>query len=103
MYKFFFKRFFDFIISLGALLCLSPFLLIVIVWLYFANKGTGVFFVQQRPGKNERIIKVIKFKTMTDEKDINGMLLPDNIRLTKIGNFVRSLSIDELPQLINVL
>ncbi|MEG2471571.1 MAG: sugar transferase [Bacteroidales bacterium] len=103
MYKFFFKRFFDFIISLGALLCLSPFLLIVIVWLYFANKGAGVFFVQQRPGKNERIIKVIKFKTMTDEKDINGMLLPDNIRLTKIGNFVRSLSIDELPQLINVL
>lgn len=78
-------------------------MLIVIVWLYFANKGAGVFFVQQRPGKNERIIKVIKFKTMTDEKDINGMLLPDNIRLTKIGNFVRSLSIDELPQLINVL
>lgn len=103
MYRHFFKRFFDFSISLIALLCLSPFLLIVIVWLYFANQGSGIFFMQERPGKDSRIFKVIKFKTMTDARDANGTLLPDAQRLTKVGRFVRSASIDELPQLFNVL
>ena len=103
MYRHFFKRFFDFSISLIALLCLSPFLLIVIVWLYFANQGGGIFFMQERPGKASRIFKVIKFKTMTDARDANGTLLPDAQRLTKVGRFVRSTSIDELPQLFNVL
>lgn len=103
MYRHFFKRFFDFSISLIALLCLSPFLLIVIVWLYFANQGGGIFFMQERPGKDSRIFKVIKFKTMTDTRDANGTLLPDAQRLTKVGRFVRSTSIDELPQLFNVL
>lgn len=103
MYRHFFKRFFDFSISLIALLCLSPLLLIVIVWLYFANQGGGIFFMQERPGKDSRIFKVIKFKTMTDARDANGTLLPDAQRLTKVGRFVRSTSIDELPQLFNVL
>lgn len=103
MYKHFFKRFFDFWISLIALICISPILLIVTIWLHFANKGSGAFFFQERPGKNSRIFKVIKFKTMTDERDSEGKLLPDAVRLTKIGKFVRSTSIDELPQLINVL
>ena len=103
MYRHFFKRFFDFWIALIALLCLSPFLLIIIIWLHFANKGAGVFFTQERPGKDGKIFKVIKFKTMTDECDANGKLLPDEQRLTKVGKFVRSTSIDELPQLINVL
>lgn len=103
MYRHFFKRFFDFWISLIALICLSPFLLIVIIWLHFANKGAGVFFTQERPGKDAKIFKVIKFKTMTDERDAEGNLLPDAQRLTKVGKFVRSTSIDELPQLINVL
>ena len=103
MYRHFFKRFFDFSISLIALLCLSPFLLIVIVWLYFANQGGGIFFMQERPGKDSRIFKVIKFKTMTDARAANGTLLPDAQRLTKVGRFVRSTSIDELPQLFNVL
>lgn len=103
MYRHFFKRFFDFWISLIALICLSPFLLIVIIWLHFANKGAGVFFTQERPGKDAKIFKVIKFKTMTDERDTEGKLLPDAQRLTKVGKFVRSTSIDELPQLINVL
>ena len=103
MYRHFFKRFFDFCISLIALICLSPFLLIVIIWLHFANKGAGVFFTQERPGKDAKIFKVIKFKTMTDERDAEGNLLPDAQRLTKVGKFVRSTSIDELPQLINVL
>lgn len=103
MYRHFFKRFFDFSISLIALLCLSPFFLIVIVWLYFANQGGGIFFMQERPGKDSRIFKVIKFKTMTDARDANGTLLPDAQRLTKVGRFVRSASIDELPQLFNVL
>ena len=103
MYRHFFKRFFDFSISLIALLCLSPFLLIVIVWLYFANQGGGIFFMQERPGKDSRIFKVIKFKAMTDTRDANGTLLPDAQRLTKVGRFVRSTSIDELPQLFNVL
>lgn len=103
MYKHFFKRFFDFWIALIALIVLSPILLIVTVWLHFANKGAGAFFFQERPGKNAKIFKVIKFKSMTDERDENGNLLPDAQRLTKIGKFVRSTSVDELPQLINVL
>lgn len=103
MYKNFFKRFFDFWISLIALICISPILLIVTIWLHFANKGAGAFFTQDRPGKDEKIFKVIKFKTMTDERDAEGNLLPDAERLTKVGKFVRSTSIDELPQLINVL
>ena len=103
MYKHFFKRFFDFCISLIALICISPILLIVTIWLHFANKGAGAFFFQERPGKDGKIFKVIKFKTMTDERDENGELLPDADRLTKVGRFVRSTSIDELPQLINVL
>ena len=103
MYKCFFKRFFDFLIVLIALLIIWPFLLIIAIWLHFANKGAGAFFFQERPGKNGRIFKVTKFKTMTDERDANGNLLPDAGRLTKVGRFVRSTSIDELPQLINVL
>lgn len=103
MYKHFFKRFFDFFIALIALICLSPILLVVTVWLHFVNKGAGAFFLQERPGKNTKIFKVIKFKTMTDERDENGQLLPDDVRLTKVGKFVRSTSIDELPQLVNVL
>lgn len=103
MYKHFFKRVFDFFISLIAIICISPLLLVVIVWLHFANKGAGVFFFQERPGKDAKLFKVIKFKTMTDERDANGNLLPDAQRLTKVGKFVRSTSIDELPQLFNVL
>lgn len=103
MYKHFFKRFFDFFISFIALIIISPILLVVTIWLHFANKGAGAFFLQERPGKKERIFKIIKFKTMTDETDENGKLLPDEERLTKVGKFVRSTSIDELPQLINVL
>ena len=123
MYKSFFKRFLDFWIALVTLICLSPLMLVVAVWLHFANKkgsltpnpfpkGEGSFFkrwfapvifLQERPGKDAKIFKVIKFKTMTDERDENGELLPDEKRLTKAGRFVRSTSIDELPQLINVL
>ncbi len=102
MYKHFFKRVFDFIISLIALLLIGWFLIIIAIWLHFANKGAGAFFFQERPGKNGKIFKVIKFKTMTDERDDDGILLPDSKRLTKVGKFVRSTSIDELPQLINV-
>ena len=103
MYKHFFKRIFDFFISLMALIVISPILLVVTIWLHFANKGAGAFFFQERPGKDAKIFKVIKFKTMTDERDADGNLLPDEKRLTKVGKFVRSTSIDELPQLINVL
>lgn len=103
MYKCFFKRFFDFWVSLLALIIISPILLVVTIWLHFANKGAGAFFFQERPGKDAKIFKVIKFKTMTDERDAEGNLLPDEQRLTKVGKFVRSTSIDELPQLINVL
>ena len=103
MYKHFFKRFFDFWISLIVLIIISPILLVVTIWLHFANKGAGAFFTQDRPGKDGKIFKVIKYKTMTDERDENGELLPDEVRLTKVGKFVRSTSIDELPQLINVL
>ncbi len=103
MYKHFFKRLIDFFIALIALICLSPILLVVTIWLHFANKGAGAFFLQERPGRNAKIFKVIKFKTMTDERGENGELLPDAERLTKVGKFVRSTSIDELPQLVNVL
>lgn len=124
MYKHFFKRFFDFWIAFIALICISPLLLVVTIWLHFANKGSKndnhdandnckgnwlqrwfepVIFTQERPGMNEKIFKIIKFKTMTDERDAEGNLLPDADRLTKVGKFVRSTSIDELPQLINVL
>lgn len=103
MYKHFFKRFFDFWISLFVLVLISPVLLAVAIWLHFANKGAGAFFLQERPGKDAKIFKVIKYKTMTDERDADGNLLPDAQRLTKVGKLVRSLSIDELPQLINVL
>ena len=103
MYKHFFKRFLDFWIALIALVCISPILLVVTIWLHFANKGAGAFFFQERPGKDAKIFKVIKFKTMTDERDVDGNLLPDEVRLTKVGRIVRSTSIDELPQLLNVL
>lgn len=103
MYKHFFKRVFDFVISLIALICISPLLLIIFIWLHFANKGAGAFFTQERPGKNGKIFKVIKFKSMTDERDENGKLLPDKDRLTKVGKFIRATSLDELPQLFNVL
>ena len=124
MYKSFFKRFLDFWIALISLICISPILLAVTIWLHYANKkgsltpspsptGEGSnyllrwlapdIFLQERPGKDGKIFKVIKFKTMTDERDANGELLPDSERLTKVGRFVRSTSIDELPQLINVL
>ena len=103
MYQHFFKRLIDFTIVLIALLCIWPILLIITIWLHFANKGAGAFFTQERPGKNGKIFKVIKFKTMTDERDADGNLLPDTDRLTKVGRFVRSTSIDELPQLFNVL
>ena len=103
MYKHFFKRLFDFWISLIVLIIISPILLLVTIWLHFANKGAGALFFQERPGKDGKIFKVIKFKTMTDERDVEGDLLPDEVRLTKVGRFVRSTSIDELPQLINVL
>ena len=103
MYKHFFKRFLDFWIAFVALVCISPILLLVSALLYFANEGAGVFFLQDRPGYKGRIFKVVKFKTMNDRKDEKGDLLPDEKRLTKIGKFIRSTSIDELPQLINVL
>lgn len=103
MYKHFFKRFFDFWISLTALLVLSPILIIITIWLMIANKGAGAFFTQERPGKDAKIFKVIKFKSMTDERDAEGKLLPNEKRLTKVGKFIRNYSIDELPQLINVL
>ena len=103
MYKHFFKRLFDFCISLMVLIVISPMMLVISILLHFANNGSGAFFFQERPGKDGKIFKVIKFKTMTDERDADGNLLPDEDRLTKVGKFVRSTSIDELPQLINVL
>lgn len=93
----------DFFISATVLLIIWPILLLITIFLHFANRGAGAFFTQSRPGKNGKIFKVIKFKTMTDEKDANGKLLPDAQRLTKVGKFIRSTSLDELPQLINVL
>jgi len=103
MYKNFFKRFIDFWIALLALVILSPILIIVSLWLHFANKGAGVFFTQERPGLHGHIFRILKFKTMTDNRNAQGRLLPDEQRLTPVGRFVRSTSIDELPQLINVL
>ena len=103
MYKYFFKRLIDFIIVFCVLVVIWPILLIITLWLHFANKGAGAFFAQERPGKGGKVYKVIKFKTMTDERDADGNLLPDADRLTNVGRFVRSTSIDELPQLINVL
>ncbi len=102
-YKRGFKRCIDIVSSGSILIIFSPLLLLISIWLHFANKGAGVFFLQERPGKNAKIFRVIKFKTMTDEQDASGNLLPDAQRLTKVGKFVRSTSIDELPQLINVL
>lgn len=103
MYKHFFKRVFDFLISLIAIICLSPLLLVLIVLLHFANKGAGVFFLQDRPGKDAKLFNVIKFKSMTDETDENGVPLPNDQRITKIGKFMRKFSLDELPQLFNIL
>ena len=103
MYKRYFKRPLDILISGTALLCFSPLLVAVTLWLHFANKGAGAFFSQKRPGRNELIFNILKFKTMTDECDPNGNLLPDSQRITRIGKFIRSTSIDELPQLWNVL
>lgn len=103
MYKHFFKRLLDIHISAIALLLIGWLLILIAIFLHFANKGAGAFFFQERPGKNEKIFKVIKFKSMTDEKDANGNLLPEEQRLTRIGGLIRKYSIDELPQLINVL
>jgi undecaprenyl phosphate N,N'-diacetylbacillosamine 1-phosphate transferase len=103
MYKHFFKRLIDFTLSLIGFIVISPIFIIVWVWLTIANKGAGALFFQERPGKDEKIFKVIKFKTMTDERDASGKLLPDAERLTKVGRFVRSTSLDEIPQLINVI
>lgn len=103
MYRNFFKRVIDFCTALCGLLVIWPLLVVVIIWLHFANKGAGVFFTQERPGKDAKVFKVLKFKTMTDERDADGNLLPDDRRLTRVGKFIRSTSIDELPQLINVL
>lgn len=103
MYRKYLKRWLDFVIVLCVLAVIWPILLLVTLWLHFANKGAGAFFTQERPGRNGKIFKVIKFKTMTDERDADGNLLPDVERLTPVGRFVRSTSIDELPQLINVL
>lgn len=103
MYAKYFKRLFDLIICIILLILVGWIILIVAIWLHFANKGAGAFFYQERPGLHEKLFKVIKFKSMTDEKDGNGKLLPDSQRLTKVGRFVRDTSIDELPQLLNVL
>ena len=103
MYKYFFKRLFDFLIAAVSLLLIGWFLLIVAIMLHYANNGAGAFFLQERPGKDARVFKVIKFKTMTDERNADGELLPDAERLTRVGRFMRCTSIDELPQLINVL
>lgn len=103
MYSHFFKRVIDFILVFFMLALIWPILLLVALWLHFANKGAGAFFIQERPGKDGKIFRVVKFKSMTDERDAEGKLLPDTDRLTKVGRFVRSTSIDELPQLLNVL
>lgn len=103
MYRHCLKRVFDFLFASVALLILLPVLLLITVGLHVANKGAGAFFFQERPGRYGKLFKVIKFKTMTDERDAQGNLLPDAERLTRIGKIVRSLSIDELPQLVNVL
>lgn len=103
MYKHYFKRLLGFSFSLIAIVCLSPIVLVVTVWLLIANKGAGAFFLQERPGKDGKVFRILKFKTMTDERDADGNLLPDEQRLTSVGKFIRSTSLDEIPQLINVL
>jgi len=103
MYKHFLKRFIDFVLSLTAILVISPILIVLIILLYFTNEGAGVFFLQERPGLKGKIFKVIKFKTMNERKGEDGKLLPDLLRITKVGKFVRATSLDELPQLFNVL
>lgn len=103
IYQNYIKRVLDFVFALLLLILLSPLLLVVTIWLHFANKGAGAFFTQERPGKDEKIFKLYKFKSMTDERDAEGNLLPDAERITRAGRFVRSTSIDELPQLWNVL
>ena len=103
VYNLFFKRLFDILSSLCVLIIVSPLLLVIAIWLHFANKGAGAFFYQPRPGKGGHIFKIIKYRTMTDKRDVDGNLLSDEKRLTNVGNFVRSTSIDELPQLVNVL
>lgn len=103
MYKHFLKRVLDFVIALTALAVIWPLLAVVALWLHFANRGAGAFFTQERPGKDGKIFKVLKFKTMSDARDACGKLLPDAQRLTRVGRFVRSTSLDELPQLVNVL
>lgn len=103
MYSLFFKRLFDIALSLIALICISPLLIMVTIWLHFVNKGAGAFFFQERPGKDEKIFKVIKFKTMNERCDSSGKLWPDAQRLTQIGKFIRSISLDEIPQLLNVI
>lgn len=103
LYRDCFKRIFDITLAACVLLVTSPLLLVLCIWLHFANKGAGVFFTQERPGKNGKIFKVIKFKSMTDERDADGNLLPNEQRITKVGRFIRSTSLDELPQLINIL
>lgn len=103
MYARFFKRFLDFCVALAALVVLALPLAIVTLWLHFANRGAGAFFFQERPGLHGRVFRLVKFKTMTDERDADGNLLPDADRLTRVGRLVRSTSIDELPQLWNVL
>ena len=103
MYQHCFKRIIDFSIALVALLVIWPFLLVIYIWLTIANKGAGAIFYQERPGKDEKIFRVMKFKSMTDERDAEGNLLPDKDRITAVGKFVRKTSIDEVPQLINVL
>ena len=103
MYKHGLKRVIDFILVFIVLVVIWPILLLITIWLHFANKGAGAFFTQERPGKDGRIFRLIKFKSMTDERDAEGKLLPDAKRLTHVGKFVRATSIDELPQLINVL
>ena len=103
MYKYFLKRLYDFILSFIGFLITSPIFIIVWIWLSIVNKGAGAFFFQERPGKDEKIFRVIKFKTMNDRKDASGNLLPDAQRLTKVGKFVRSTSLDEIPQLLNVI
>jgi len=103
MYKRFFKRLIDFTLSLIGFIIISPLFLFLWIWLSIANKGAGAFFFQERPGKNEKLFKVIKFKTMNDQRDDSGNLLPDALRLTNVGKFVRSTSLDEIPQLLNVI
>ncbi len=103
IYKRYFKRLFDFLLSLLGFIIISPIFLLLWIWLSISNKGAGAFFFQERPGKDEKIFKVIKFKTMNDRRDASGKLLPDAQRLTKVGKFVRSTSLDEIPQLLNVI